>query len=938
VRTAVEIVVLAAVVTACQTSEPASYQLAATDLTEALLAVNGTSSRDVWAVGSDKGQGPIVLRYDGAAWSRIATGTRGDLWWIAPVPDGPTYLAGKDATILRFDGSQFTRMATPGLAEHTIFGLYAARADDVWAVGSVSGRNGFVWHYDGVVWSDVPIPLGVPATTDDNDAVGFFKVWGDRDGRPYIVGGKGTILHWTGAELELVESPTAATLFTVHAGGDLVVAVGGPAGTIVEKRDTGPFVDRSPRGGELVQGVWVRADAKDAWASGSGATLYQRASDGTWQERDHGFELSIESLHSIWIDPEGGVWAVGGNVVSARLDAGTIMYRGTRVVPRYLPNGGGQPPPPPDPTCPVAEVDPTPDRSIARRWNEQILGAIRRDIPRPGVHARNLFHVSVAMWDAWTAYDTVSDAYLAQERLSASDIEAARREAISYAAYRVLSHRYRTAVGGGVSQACFEAFMSTLGYPVADTTTVGSTPRALGNRIGQRVIEAFANDGANEANDYADLTGWAPVNEPLVVVQPGTICTNPSEYQPLNLAVAETQNGIVLPSGQQGYIGSNWGVGVTPFALVRDGTRPYFDWGAYPSFASPAMKDWVVTVLARSANLDHTDGVLVDISPGRYGNNPLASDEGGGHPVNPATGEPYAPNVVPRGDFARVLAEFWADGPKSETPPGHWDKLANEVTDAPGFARRLGGTGPELDPLAWDVHLYLALNGAVHDAAIAAWELKRLSLSARPIKLVRHMAVAGQASDPALPSYHEDGLPLVEGLIELVTAESSAPGQRHAHLRRFIGQVAVKSWRGEPGDRRHEVGGVAWIRAMDWIPYQRRTFVTPAFPGYVSGHSTFSRAAAEVLAAITGTPYFPGGLGAFTAKAGQYLVFEQGPSVDVRLEWATYFDAADQAGQSRIYGGIHITPDDFDGRRTGHECGLRAYGKATTYWDGSAVP
>ena len=98
-----------------------------------------------------------------------------------------------------------------------------------------------------------------------------------------------------------------------------------------------------------------------------------------------------------------------------------------------------------------------------------------------------------------------------------------------------------------------------------------------------------------------------------------------------------------------------------------------------------------------------------------------------------------------------------------------------------------------------------------------------------------------------------------------------------------------------------------WILAANWIPYQLPTFVTPAFPGYVSGHSTFSRAAAEVLTAITGSEYFPGGLSGYTIPAGS-LKFEQGPTTDIRLQWATYYDAADQAGQSRLWGGIHVRP------------------------------
>ena len=111
--------------------------------------------------------------------------------------------------------------------------------------------------------------------------------------------------------------------------------------------------------------------------------------------------------------------------------------------------------------------------------------------------------------------------------------------------------------------------------------------------------------------------------------------------------------------------------------------------------------------------------------------------------------------------------------------------------------------------------------------------------------------------------------------------------------------------------------------------------MTPAFAGYVSGHSTFSRAAAEVLTLMTGDEYVPGGLGSWTIPGGS-LEVENGPSQDVTLQWATYYDAADQAGQSRIYGGIHITADDYGGRRIGSQCGIAAWDKALTYFDGTA--
>ncbi|MDB4388891.1 hypothetical protein N9Z49_02425, partial [Akkermansiaceae bacterium] len=84
-------------------------------------------------------------------------------------------------------------------------------------------------------------------------------------------------------------------------------------------------------------------------------------------------------------------------------------------------------------------------KSVARHWNEENLAAIRLDFPAPTVHARNLFHLSVAMWDAWASFDDGALGYLYNESAVVpvgSTVEAARHEAISYAAYRVLKHRY----------------------------------------------------------------------------------------------------------------------------------------------------------------------------------------------------------------------------------------------------------------------------------------------------------------------------------------------------------------------------------------------------------------------------------------------------------------------------------------------------------------
>lgn len=899
----------------------------------ALLAVHGTAPDDVWMVGADNGDGPVVVHWDGTAWTRHHTGLVGDFWWVHAFPGGPVYFSGSDAHVVRYQGGAFERLSTPGLGKTTVFGLWGATPDDLYAVGSVAGRNGFIWHYDGQTWSELPLPDDMPQN-DARDVPALFKVWGASADDVWVVGGRGVVLRGNARDgFRRVDSGADELLFTVHGLEDRVVVVGGGANGVLLEAEGAELIESTPDGAPLLQGVCVGQHGY-TWAVGARGAVY-RADEGPFERIDTGLDLPVQSLHAVWVDPEGGVWAVGGNVLSGPLDGGMGIHSRPEVAPVTVEREDI--PPEGCPRDPAAEMEAEVEgHSIARQWNGQMLNAIRRDLPRPTVHARNLFHTSIAMWDAWAAFDETADGYLVRERHVADDVDAARAEAISYAAYRVLSHRYAPAIGGDTSQACFDAFMGRLGYDPTDETTTGDTPRALGNRIGAAIIAEYADDGANEANNYADPDGYTPENPPMVVDLPGTTVNDPTRWQQLVLAEAVTQNGIPEGSGVRAYVGPHWGA-VTPFALEREAPGvPYIDMGEPPVELDDELVDAAVDVIRKTAELDIDDGVTMDISPGAYGNNPLGTNDGTGHEVNPVTGEPYAPQVVLRGDFARILAEFWADGPASETPPGHWNTLANDLAYSEGFERRLFGEGDTLDPLEWDVHVYLALNGAVHDAAIVAWELKRTYVSARPITLIRYMGGKGQRSDPDGPAYHPEGLPLVDGLIEVITEESAAPGARHAHLARYVGEVAVYSWRGEPGDRDVEIGGIDWIRAVDWIAYQRRNFVTPAFPGYVSGHSTFSRSAAEVLAQISGSPYFPGGLGTYTLEPG-YLFFEYGPSAPVQLQWATYYDAADQAGQSRLWGGIHVRHDDRDGRRAGDRVGRLAIEKARGYYDGTAV-
>lgn len=322
----------------------------------------------------------------------------------------------------------------------------------------------------------------------------------------------------------------------------------------------------------------------------------------------------------------------------------------------------------------VADTSP---KTVARLWNQQTLDAIRIDIPKPTVHARNLFHVSVAMWDAWAAYDHTAPGYVYMEKHTAADIAAARREAISFAAYRVLKYRYRFGPGEEVSQAVFDSRMDLLGYDRSLTSTEGDSPAAVGNRIGAAVVAYGQSDNANEGPmlDYADDTGYATVNDPLVFKFPGTVMVDPNRWQPLAFEVRITQNGIEIGQIQE-FINPNWGK-VTPFAMSEEQMAfpwVYLDPGVPPQLGGEGdanFKANAIQLIQLSSWVDPNEGAQIDISPSAYGNNPLGTNDGTGHPLNPSTGMPYAPNIVNRADFGRVMAEFWADGPDSETPPGH---------------------------------------------------------------------------------------------------------------------------------------------------------------------------------------------------------------------------------------------------------------------------
>jgi hypothetical protein len=311
--------------TACSGDEPEppppSWTFLGEDLPSALTSVWGSAEDDVWAVGADTGEGPLVLHFDGSAFEHLETGTRGDLWWVFGFQGGPVFLGGSGGVILRYEAGTFTRLSTPG--EGTVFGLWGPEPGDMWAVGgSEGGADGaFAWRLSGDAWAaagDFPPDLA--------EEHALWKVWGSGPDDVWLVGTAGVALHFSGGSFESHSLGGGESLFTVHYAQGRFVAVGGVASGLVFENDGSGW--QRVDGGALpgLSGVHMTS-IDQGFAVGRFGGFAERKA-GAWNELA-GPETN-ETLHAVWADPAGGKWAVGGQLDLRPLTRGVLAYYGTR--------------------------------------------------------------------------------------------------------------------------------------------------------------------------------------------------------------------------------------------------------------------------------------------------------------------------------------------------------------------------------------------------------------------------------------------------------------------------------------------------------------------------------------------------------------------------------------------------------------------------------
>ena len=445
--------------------------------------------------------------------------------------------------------------------------------------------------------------------------------------------------------------------------------------------------------------------------------------------------------------------------------------------------------------------------TVVVQWNDVTLQAIRDTKPGPPIVSRMLAVVDTCMYDAWSAYNrraAPTRGVGIGKRPKSPTTADDKAKAVSFAAFRAIVDLFPS------STANANALMATLGYDPMDTSTDVTTPSGIGNVACRAVLDYRHHDGSNQLGDlnggapYSDYTGYVPANTPMEI-------NDPNRWQPQ--IISDGNGGTRV----QTYVGVFWGQ-VLPF--------------------NPRLRIPVTEGPDVYPGRDYTQGVDSILK--------------------------YSAELT---DTTKTIAEYWADGPKSETPAGHWALFAKFVSQRDGHT------------LGQDVRMFFAESNALMDAGIVGWGIKRQYDAERPVTAV-HFLKAGQQ---------------------------------------------VSAWAGP-------FLGTQLIDGTSWRPYQPPTVVTPPFAEYLSGHSIFSGSGAEILHRFTGSDRFGA---SFVQPAGGSRV-EPGvtPAVAVTLGWRTFNEAANQAGISRRYGGIHFIPGDLDGRALGHRLGARSWRLAVAYFEG----
>jgi hypothetical protein len=513
---------------------------------------------------------------------------------------------------------------------------------------------------------------------------------------------------------------------------------------------------------------------------------------------------------------------------------------------------------PSGPRWPIKGYEPRESDNAILKWDEQLLTTIRAYPPQTGptITARAIGVLHTATYDAWAAYDPTAKGTRLLGGLRQPESQRTgqlgldnKSKAISFAAYRVLVDLFPASSFPCVPNTCPtdgsakyltpDKLMAKLGYDPAETDSntpdVVDTPAEVGNAAAKAVLDYRHADKSNQLNGYANTTVYQALNTWNSVPKLG-------HWQPLCVLTAAGVAAKLPP--------------------IRDPSLPCPDTSppTYYTVQNPLTPQWGEV---QGFALDPATQMPPHFTvPGP----PMAADGS----YDPAEIDLAVSDTSNLDDVKKAKAEYWADGPQSEFPPGH------SMVFAQAISRMRTHT------LDQDAKLFFMLGNAEMDASISAWRAK----------------------------YDYD-------CVRVITA-----------IRERYRDKLVTSWLG-PNK------GYGKVLGQNWLPYQALNVVTPPFPEYVSGHSTFTAAGRTILGGFEGSDKFnaqvviPAGSSRFEANT---------PATNVTLTWKTLTAAADEAGWSRRWGGIHFKSGDEHGRLLGKVVASDVWDKAQMYFNGTIPP
>lgn len=468
----------------------------------------------------------------------------------------------------------------------------------------------------------------------------------------------------------------------------------------------------------------------------------------------------------------------------------------------------------------MANFTPAINRRAVSIWSNAVQQCIINTKGAPTVNSRSIAMTFEAIYNAWAIYQnpymvkpsipsaTIYD--LQKNQIEGSSTLECQMKALSYAAYTVLSNLYPTqssVLTNALNNSSEDLEkLSSKGHFVLRAQRDGIT-------VGQAIIAHYTNDGSNQENAYADTTGYTPVAVFDTITDSNNVSVwadTSKRYKWMPLKYVNQSNATVTQSA----LTPHWGL-VKPFAL------PY---GSYfrPDVRIITTQEEIDEVIQATANLTEAQ---------------------------------------------KVQAELYAKGPGTESPPGMWLKIADQISVA------------ENNNLEKDVKLFFVVAMAVFDAGIAAWDVKYAYNTIRPLTLIRNL---------------------------------------------YRGQT-INGW-GGPGTT-----GSTSMNGEEWKPYQPSWFMTPPFPEVVSGHSTFSSAAATVIAALRKSDATTFKL---SMTAGGISHDSTLPASNMDMNYTSLSKAASDAGYSRILGGIHFAQGNNLGSSLGKNIGLRVYDRCISLFKG----